>query len=269
MKHCDMGFPVTERKPKDLQVFLSQNFGVLMTFGSFLVLVIRLILLAHGHTQTAIYILAHADKVPLLVGLIIPVVPVFCVFSCLSIVYLWNRGELKVADHLRVPIVSISVLLGAVGVWTGRWNALIGVILFEFAFFFVPALDLISKWLNRKNPSYQPAKRSFQNEKLAPGLALYMFFILCLIYPGPNWLPGECVRNVDKSSVSAVVLASDVKFTYLLTTDGQLPLIISTDKIANRSVISNTRFQLCKPGTLIEPNLSNSPTPTPTIRRTK
>lgn len=258
-----MNISVIGGKPKDFQNFLSQNFGLLMTFGSFGVLVIRLLLLAHGRSQIAIYILAHADKVPLLVGLIIPVVPIFCVLSSFAIVYLWNRGGLNVPSHIRIPMVAIGILLGVVGFWTGRWYALLGVFLFGFVFFLAPAMDLISSVWSRKSDPDQKVGALIDYEKFAPGLALYMFFALCLIFPGPNWLPTECLAMTDKTNISAVVLSSDPKFTYLLTSSASSPLIVITDKIANRIVMVNSATRSCKQNSQNQPKISNAPMPSP------
>lgn len=202
-----------------------------------------------GQTENALFVLAHADKVPLLLGLVLPLVPTITVFMsmlCLKISWSSNLGISELVERF---CLILWIPLMYVGIRTGGWIAFSGLI-YALLLLDIPLFKFLG---NLRRPdadkvplTHFPAK-IFRGREFDVDSVLTIVIFAFFAYPlNQSWVPNECLTLDDKSQFTASVVSSDPKFTYLLTQPGSIPSIVATSSIRNRLVITDNKNPFCK-----------------------
>lgn len=241
-----MGASSIGGKPKDLQNFLSQNFGFIATVLSFLVLTLRLLQVGGGRKENAIFILAHADKLPLLVGLILPIMPALTIFLAVICMKIAFGSNFATSEFTKRVSIVIWIPLMFIGFKTGSWSALLVGVTYGILLLDIPISKILPKNRKKETNSTPGPHRLFRGREYDIDVYFTLILLSILAFPTPQtWVPSECITLADGSQISGSVISSDTKFTYVMSMPGHAPIVLSTDKISERIVLTDAKNLVC------------------------
>lgn len=244
-----MAIAKSDKKRSDLPIFFSQNFGVLATLLSIIFFALRVLQVSGRDTNTAAFILAHAEKLPLLVSLILPIIPMACVFLAFMVVRITFSSETLAPNLIHQYGAYVSIPLFIVGVQTGGWSVLLVGLIFAIIYLDIPIIYAIKR-LRKNGDTLQKRVPKIFRGGMEDIMILSMIFILgTFIFPAYNsWVPRECILLTDASRIAGTVISSDSMFTYVVRMPDNKSLVLRTRDIEKREVQEvDTKFPCSVP----------------------
>lgn len=229
---------------------VKSNLAVAMTVSSFIFVAVRFLIISHGHLQTATFLLAHSDKIPLLVGIFFPVLPFwfsFLFFVILRTIFIFRYPAAGFSGRF---LVFLLIVVGAISFNIGnKWTWLLAAIM---AYLLLDAK--VPWWLRSKKTRdahiFEPRanKKIFYRDDIAwsPEVIIAMAIIGIYVSSDVSWLPTECVTFKDQSVVTASVLSIDPNFTYYVKSPDNAPGVVFSTQIEKREIASNDKNAGCQ-----------------------
>lgn len=251
---------------KDL---LNEHLGLIAIISSFFFFSIRLLVISRGRNETAIFLLVHSDKVPLLLGTVLPFLPGASVFISTILFFNWLRRRNLLNEREEKLLLASALFLFGVGILVGRWTD--WVIWGSSAFIF-SEMPLIIKSRTKLNPLNFRLKiktRSFRLPLFRLTSTSVVLMILFILSSTKSSLTSECVLLSNGTQLKASVLSTDTKYTYLVKLPEYRPIVLESSQIAIRAVEVGGKAMECKTDIKIfGRKLSGAPHVVPTLMLT-
>ena len=188
----------------------------------------RLLVASGGNLATAQLILQYSAVFPLVLGTLLPVLPVA------ALVVGWillGRSEAVEAQERRgvalVPVVGSVLLLS--GLLLTPWNLLL------IAVGLIVAITVLLN-MSRRRPRLESAIRYWTTGlSTAVGAAI----VVGVLLPRPMWLPAEVIGTADGTEFVGYVLGSSGDSLVVVVADPREPLIVNDADVVSREVCSN------------------------------
>jgi len=230
--------------------FIKANFGVIATLLSFAFIVLQLFMISEKDYPTTLFLLAHSEKIPLLVGIMLPLLAPLFMFTTwvfFRIYFVANFKGRKLHDQVIFFLAIISAFLAVeMGNWQ-TWLLVSGLSYFILDIHF-PAWLFTRKGRAGWRLKPPEEKHVFYRDDIAwsPGSYVAIIAMVALYSSGNSWLPSECVTLTNGNRISAFVLSIDVRNTYLMDLPGRHPLVLKSDEIEDRQVDPTNSEVACK-----------------------
>lgn len=225
---------MTQHKdPSRLVKDISPSFGLVASLLSVLLVSLRLLQITGHDPYTAIFILAHGDKITLLVGLLIPLAPLLCILVGVSLLRVVVFTAKTFISKLGQLSFWSSLGLIALGISAGGWDTLKAGTLSILAVLFMNPFRNLPYFTEKEIEERKDvqALTRFSQYALIATIAIVPF----TTSTDQTWLPNECID--DKYSTHfGTVIGSDSQYTYFVDMSQHIPKIFKTSEITGRSL---------------------------------
>jgi hypothetical protein len=226
---------------------LGEHLGLIMAISSFFFFAVRLLIISRGHKETAVFLLIHSDKVPLLLGTVLPFLPGVSVFISAILFFNWTRRRSFLGDHEENLILASILLLFGVGIISGQWTDWLIGTLTAFGLVEMPMLILFRAKFRRSSIPFK--FRNTENTRVLLSRLTFTSLVLMglfILSSTRSSLSSECVILSNGLQVRASVLSEDTKYTYIVKLPDVTPAVLESSQIAFRAVAPELIAAECK-----------------------
>jgi hypothetical protein len=215
----------------------------------FAIAAINIMAISYGDSQVFTYILRNLDLVPLILGMILPLIPVAIIWFLIA--WISQRYAVPKASRPEVSLTAMQI---------GSAILILALLAIQVTYLVAMALTLVVINLHQRWTRHRTKVRRYATALMLSCsrfdwsdinyVDIYRSYI-CSAIGSASWIPDEAIGLKNSKAVSGQVLATDKEWTIFLIRGTGVRIVHTSDVLSRDPRYTDTSILDRTPGTLL------------------